>query len=83
MVPHGPEKTLYLKTFHAVFKQAQKVIFSRKFSKTLHLPFFNNTIVTQINCQKHLGMILNSKPNCNQHLEKICGKVNRGICVIR
>lgn len=40
-------------------KQAQEVIFSRKSNKPLHLLLvFNNLNVTQINCQKHLRMLL-------------------------
>ena len=40
-------------------KQAQEVIFSRKISKNVHPAVnFNGTLVTQVPCQKHLGMYL-------------------------
>ena len=43
-------------------KQAQEVIFSRKTKKLPHPPsVLNNRNVTQSTCQKHLGIILDSK----------------------
>ena len=44
---------------------------------------FNNNILTPTNSHKHLGMILDSKLNFNNHLsDKIC-KANKGIGIIR
>ena len=40
-------------------KQAQEIIFSRKLKKATHPPLlFNNNNVSQVNSQKHLGVIL-------------------------
>ena len=42
--------------------QGQEIIFNWKVIKPLHLPLiFNNSDVAQINCQKNLGMILDSR----------------------
>ena len=43
---------------------------------------FFNLIVTLIICQKHLGMILDSRLTFNEYRENVFGKVNRGICII-
>ena len=43
-------------------KQAQELIFSRKVQTTNHPPlFFNENVVPQTSCQKHLGIFLDSK----------------------
>ena len=43
-------------------KQAQEVIFSRKFNKPNHPSLsFNNTVVILSTIYQHLGMILDSK----------------------
>ena len=45
-------------------KQAQEVIFSRKFQKRSHPSlYFNNNPTEQVSFQKHLGMILDTKLN--------------------
>ena len=45
-------------------KQAQEVIFSRKFQKTNHNQvYFNHNSVKQVPSQKHLGMYLDTKLN--------------------
>ena len=65
-------------------KQAQKVIFSRKITKS-SLPqiSFNNMPVFSVNFQKHLGIYLDEKLNFNYHImEKIC-KAMQGVGVIR
>ena len=65
-------------------KQATEIVFSKKRSD-IQLPTlrFNNNILTPTNSHKHLGMILDSKLNFNNHLsDKIC-KANKGIGIIR
>ena len=43
-------------------KQAQEVIFTRKFQKSVYPPLgFNNIAVTQSTTQRHLGMLLDVK----------------------
>ena len=43
-------------------KQNQEIIFNRKIKKNIHRPLvFKNTIVSQTNSQKHLGVILDFK----------------------
>ena len=46
-----------------VNKQAQEVIFSQKIRSNIHPLVFNNNIVSQANCQKHLGTTLDFKVN--------------------
>ena len=65
-------------------KQAQEVIFSRKIQKTCHPSiYFNNKSVKQIPSQKHLGMILDSKLNFQEHLKNILNKVNKTIVLLK
>ena len=65
-------------------KQTQKVIFSRKIQKTCHPSiYFNNKLVKQVPSQKHLGLILDSKLNFQEHLQNILNKVNKTIGVLR
>ena len=56
-------------------KQAQEVIFSRKLSKLFHP--FNNSQVSQTKTQKHLGLILDSKLNFNEHLKDVLDKISK------
>ena len=64
-------------------KQLREVILSWKVNKQQLPSVFNTSNVTQINCQKHLGMILDSRLTFNEYLEGISGKVNRRISIIR
>ena len=58
-------------------KQAQEVIFSCKIQKTCHPSIvFNNKSVKQVLSQTHLGLILDSKLNFQEHLKKISNKAN-------
>ena len=60
-------------------KQAQKVIFSRKITKS-SLPqiSFNNMPVFSVNFQKHLGIYLDEKSNFNYPIkENICKAMQR------
>ena len=65
-------------------KQSQEFIFSRKIRKTCH-PFiyFNNKSVKQVPSPKHLGLILNTKLNFQEHLKSILNKVNKTIGQLR
>ena len=65
-------------------KQAQEIIFSRKYNKKVHPSLtFNKAPVTHANNQKHLGMILDSKLSFDDHIDMILKKVNRLIGIIR
>ena len=49
-------------------KQAQEIIFSRKFKKATHPPLlFNNNTVSQVNSQTHLGVILDVNLTFEEH----------------
>ena len=53
-------------------KQAQEVIFSRKLNKPVHPNLnFNNSQVSQTESPKPLGLILDNKPNFNEHLKGV------------
>ena len=61
-------------------KQAQEVIFSRKTKKEYHPPLaFNNNNVSEINSQKHLGVVLDNRLSFDDHLKMILNKVNETI----
>ena len=61
-------------------KQAQEVMFSRKTNKKYHLPLaFNNNNVSEINSQKHLGVVLDNRLSFEDHLKMILNKVNKTI----
>ena len=57
-------------------KQAQEIIFSRKFKKMTHpsLLFSNN--VSKVNFQIHLGVILEVKLTFEEHLENVFNTTN-------
>ena len=65
-------------------KQAQEVIFSRKFNKIDHPPlYFNENLVKSSSTQKHLGMILDTKLDFSLHLKNVQNKVNKTIGLLR
>ena len=67
-----------------VTKQAQEVIFSRKSNKADHpVVYFNEAPVAKAYCQKHLGMHLDEKLNCNTHITEKISKANKVIGIIR
>ena len=59
-------------------KQAQEVIFFRKFQNSTHPTLnFNNNTVTESVPQKHLRMFLDTKLDFQGHLKSILNKVNK------
>ena len=65
-------------------KQAQEFIFSCKIQKTCHPSiYFSNKSVKQVPSQKHLGMILDTKLNFQEHLKNVLNKVNKTIGLLR
>ena len=65
-------------------KQAQEVIFSRKLNKPDHLSLnFNNTVVIQSTTHKHLGMILDTKLDFQEHLKDKLSKISKTIGLLR
>ena len=65
-------------------KQAQEVIFSRKYTKEDHPLIYSNDIpVTQTTVQKHIGMYLDEKLNYNTHIKEKLSKVYKGIGLLR
>ena len=61
-------------------KQSQKVMFSRKTSRKIHPKmFFNNILVSKSDCEKHLGLHLDSKSSFDIVIKTILTKVNRTI----
>ena len=65
-------------------KQAQEIIFCRKIKKATHPPLlFNNTNVSQVNSQKHLGVILDVKLTFEKHLKNVFNKTNKTIGLLR
>ena len=65
-------------------KQAQEIVFSHKTHKISHPKVnFNNSLVVQSTCQKHLGLYLDDKLNFSHHIKKKISKAHRGIGVIK
>ena len=65
------------------FKQAQKVISTRKVKKVLHPPiFFNNKPVQQVSSQKHLGLTLDIYLMFDEDIKAITCKVSKTIVLL-
>ena len=65
-------------------RQAQEVIFSRRFTKEDHPPiYFNDIPVIQTNVQKHTGLYLYEKLSYNNHIKQELSKVYKGIGILR
>ena len=65
-------------------KQAQEIIFSRKFKKVTHPPLlFNNNNVSHVNFQTHLGVILDVKLIFEEHLKNVFKKTNKTIGLLK
>ena len=64
-------------------KQATEVCFSHKRDNVTHEPLaFNNKIQSEP-AQKHLGLILDSKLDFNQHIDDKINKCNKIIGTVR
>ena len=59
-------------------KQAQELIFSRELNKPNHpsLNFDNTVVIHSIN-HKHLGMILDTNPDFEEHLKNKLSKISK------
>ena len=65
-------------------KEAQEVNLSRETKKLPHPPLVSNsTNVTQSLYQKHLGIILDSKLTCENHINMVTNKINKTIGLLR
>ena len=65
---------------NASTKQAQEIIFSKKVLRSVQPDvYLNNNPVNSTSVHKHLGMILDSKLNFEEHLKRILAKVNKTI----
>ena len=65
-------------------KQAQEVILSRKHQKISHPSiYFNNNPIESFSSQKHLGMILDTKLNFQEHIKNILTKLNKTIGLLQ
>ena len=57
-------------------KPAHEVVFSRKRTKTHHLLLMiNNVSVKRVPCHKHLGLIIDSKLDFNEHINTVLSKM--------
>ena len=64
-------------------KKAPEVYFSQRRKKSLPPPIiFNNNVLTSP-CQKHLGLVLDSKLSLNDHFNQKINKCNRIIGLIK
>ena len=65
-------------------KQANEVIFSRK-SNSFPYPHvkFNENNITKCSYQKHLGIVLDLKLNCNTHIDQKIKKCNKLIGLMK
>ena len=78
------EENLTAKDLNDDVQKLYICIFSRKHIRTSHPELlFNNNPVHKILSQKHLGMILDSKPNFEEHLETIFTEVKITIGLLR
>ena len=65
-------------------KPAEEIIFSHNRGSQNHPPlFFNNMEVKQVNEDKHLGLILDSKLTFSSHINEKLSKPRKGIGVIK
>ena len=65
-------------------KQAIEVCFSHKQDKVVYPPLkFNNNDVQSANNQKHLGLVLGSKLDFNEHVNNKINKCNKSIGIMK
>ena len=65
-------------------KHAIEICFSHKCGNENYLSLVFNDIKVQIaNSQKHLGLILDSKPDFNEHIDNKINKCNKIIVIMK
>ena len=65
-------------------KQAIEVWLSHKCDKEVYPPLkFNSNGVQSANCQKYLGLVLDSKLDFNEHANNKINKCNKSIGIMR
>ena len=65
-------------------RKAHEIILSKKLKKATHPPLLvNNNNVSQVNSQKHLGVILDVKLTFQEHLKNVFNKTNKTIGLLR
>ena len=65
-------------------KQAKEVCFSHKRDKVVYPPLhFNNNVIHSANSQKHLGLVLDSKLDFNEHVNNKINKCNKSIGIMK
>ena len=65
-------------------KKAIEVCFSHKRDKVVYPPLqFNNNDVQSANSQKHLGLVLDSKLDFNEHVNNKINKCNKSIGIMK
>ena len=65
-------------------KQANEVLFSQKLKKPNHPQlYFNESQVTQVHEQKHLGLILENNLSFDKHLDGKMRKAKKNICILK
>ena len=65
-------------------KQVIEVCFSHKRGKVAYPPLqFNNNNVQSANSQKHLGLVLDSKLDFNEHVNNKINKCNKSIGIMK
>ena len=65
-------------------KQAQEVIFSKKYAKEDHpATYFSDMLVTPTTIEKQIGVYLDEKLNYNTHIKEKLSKVYKGIVLLR
>ena len=65
-------------------KQTIEVCFSHKREKAVYPPLqFNNNNVQSANSQKHLGLVLDSKLDFNEHVNNKINKCNKSIAIMK
>ena len=65
-------------------KQAIEVCFSHKRDKVVYPPLqFNNNDVQSANSQKHLGLVLDSKLDFNEHVNNNINKCNKSLRIMK
>ena len=63
------------KTHYMVFYRARRKVSHNKL-------FINNSMVTQVNCSKFLGIILDNKLNWTSHIAYIKNKIAKGMGIL-